>query len=126
MFAGTAFALGGAYHWLYETAAAPSSPASPRWRSTPPGPAQPRDARRRDSGLLGFMWTTRSGTSRELSWPLLLILFGFVVLLRAWLRRLSGPNQAAGDRHTARSLELAQRKARPRCSRTAPFRLYDP
>jgi xanthosine utilization system XapX-like protein len=93
MFAGTAFALGGAYHLLYETAAAPifagiatlAIYAALALRSRAMLAAA-------ILGLLGFVVDySQRHFARNLSWPLLLILFGFVVLLSGVVfARLSG------------------------------------
>ncbi len=86
LFSGTAFALGGAYHWLYDTAAAPVFAgvatlviyAALAMRSRAMVAAA-------ILGLLGFMVEyTERHFANSVSWPLLLILFGFVVLLAGY------------------------------------------
>jgi len=83
LFTGTAFLLGGAYHLLYDMAAAPvfagiatlTIYAALALRSRAMLAAA-------ILGLLGFMVDySQRHFARNLSWPLLLILFGFVVLL---------------------------------------------
>ena len=83
LFSGTAFALGGGYHLLYDTAATPifagiatlTIYAALALRSRAMLGAA-------ILGLLGFMVDySQRNFARNLSWPLLLLLFGFVVLL---------------------------------------------
>ena len=122
LFSGTAFALGGAYHLLYDTAAAPifagiatlAIYAALALRSRAMLAAA-------ILGLLGFMVDySQRHFARNLSWPLLLILFGFVVLLsRRRVRPPVGPHQGAGERRGG-VLRLAQKSAVRDGSRTAP------
>jgi xanthosine utilization system XapX-like protein len=93
MFSGTVFALGGAYHLLYDTAGAPVfaglatlaiyAALALRSRSMLAAAIL---------GLLGFMVDyTQRHFAKSVSWPLLLILFGFVVLVAGFtFARLAG------------------------------------
>jgi xanthosine utilization system XapX-like protein len=93
MFAGTVFALGGVYHLLYDTAGAPLFAGAATL-----GIYAALALRSRAMlaaailGLLGFFVDySQRHFAHNLSWPLLLILFGFVMLLAGLVfARLSG------------------------------------
>ena len=93
MFAGTAFALGGAYHLLYDTAAAPAFAGIATLAVYAALALRSRAMLAAGIlGLLGFMVDyTERHFADSVSWPLLLIVFGFVVLLSGVaFARLSG------------------------------------
>jgi hypothetical protein len=93
LFAGTAFALGGAYHLLYDTAAAPVFAGIATLAIYAALALRSRAMLAAGIlGLLGFMVDyTERNFADSVSWPLLLIVFGFVVLLSGVaFARLSG------------------------------------